>query len=124
MVKSAAKAPPEQVAQYEALIAGLAGVERKGAGFPYTAVNGNMFSMLTAEGTLALRLPAAERAALLSVPGARLQVSHGVVRPEYVEVPAGVFADTARMAPFMAASYAYAKALRPKPITKPRSGRA
>ncbi|HEV2533630.1 TfoX/Sxy family protein [Phenylobacterium sp.] len=120
MAKPAAKAPPEQVAQYEALIAGLSDVERKGAAFPYTAVNGNMFSMLTAEGMLALRLPPAEREALLEAPGARLQVSYGVVRPEYVEVPAGVFADTGRMARFVAASYAYAKSLKPKATTRPK----
>jgi hypothetical protein len=47
MVKLAPGAPPEKVRLYEALIATLPGVERKGAALPYTSLNGNMFSILS-----------------------------------------------------------------------------
>ena len=48
---------------YNRLIATQSDVQRKGASMPYTSVNGHMFSFLTADGHLALRLPAAEREA-------------------------------------------------------------
>jgi hypothetical protein len=50
--------PAEKVALYEKAVATLPGVERKGAANPYTAVNGNMFSLFSAvTQSLALRLP-------------------------------------------------------------------
>ena len=61
MAKPAAAAPPNIVALYETLVATIPEVKRKGAMLPYTAINGNMFSQLTKEGRLALRLPAAMR---------------------------------------------------------------
>src|SRR6185437_1209527 len=54
------------LALYERLVATIPEVERKGATMPYTSVNGNMFSLFTKEGTVALRLPADERAAFLA----------------------------------------------------------
>lgn len=47
------------------LIATNPNVDRKGATMPYTSVNGHMFSLLTKEATLALRLPEKEREAFL-----------------------------------------------------------
>ena len=56
-----AKADPKQyaasLASYEKLVATNTKVERKGATMPYTSLNGHMFSLLTREGWLALRLP-------------------------------------------------------------------
>jgi hypothetical protein len=57
MAKPAAKAPPEQVEHYERLLATLPGLERKGAQLPYTSVNGNMFTVLGADGVLAFAYP-------------------------------------------------------------------
>ena len=122
MAKAEAKAPPEKVALYEALIETLPEVERKGAGFPYTSVNGNMFSMLSPSGTLALRLAPADREAFLRDHDAKLHESHGTVMKEYVAAPDALFSDTKRMAPYLAASYAYARALNPKPTTRPKKG--
>ena len=58
MGKSIPKAPAESVALYEALLATNPEIERKGATMPYTSINGSLFSLLSADGTLALRLPA------------------------------------------------------------------
>ena len=44
------------LALYEALVATNPKVDRKGKTMPYTSLNGHMFSMLTKEGQLALRL--------------------------------------------------------------------
>ena len=49
--------PPErEVALYEALIATHPEVERKGRSSPYTSINGNMFTILSADGALGMRL--------------------------------------------------------------------
>jgi hypothetical protein len=72
MAKPAAKAPPEQVEHYERLLATLPGLERKGAQLPYTSVNGNMFTVLGADGVLGLRLSAADREAFLQAHAGKL----------------------------------------------------
>jgi hypothetical protein len=58
-------------------------VERKGATVPYTSLNGHMFSYLSKEGKLALRLPAEERTAFLKKYKAKLCEAYGRVQPEY-----------------------------------------
>jgi hypothetical protein len=52
---------PGRLAAYDRVIGTVAGVVRKGATIPYTSVNGNMFSYLFDEGSLALRLSPADR---------------------------------------------------------------
>jgi TfoX/Sxy family transcriptional regulator of competence genes len=118
MGKPAPGAPPEKVHFHEALIATLPGVERKGAKLPYTSLNGNMFSVLSAKGVMGLRLSKAAREAFLAEHCASLYADYGTVMPEYVAVPDDLLADTARMTPYVAASYAYAQTLKPKPTTK------
>jgi TfoX/Sxy family transcriptional regulator of competence genes len=120
MARPAPGAPPEKVRLYEALIASLPGVERKGAAFPYTSLNGNMFSILSKEGVMGLRLAKADREAFLSDHGASLYTSHGATMPEYVAVPGDLLADTARMQSYVAKSFAYAQTLKSKPTTKPK----
>ncbi|HEY3951166.1 hypothetical protein [Phenylobacterium sp.] len=120
MAKPAPGAPADKVRLYEALIAGLPGVERKGAKFPYTSLNGNMFSILSTTGVMGLRLAKADREAFLRDHAAKLYESHGAVMPEYVAVPDALLADTAAMTPYVAKSFAYAQTLRPKPTTRPK----
>ena len=55
----------ETLRLYEELVATRPELERKGKTMPFTSVNGHMFSFLTPDGTLALRLPQAERDAFL-----------------------------------------------------------
>ena len=57
MAKPSAAAPPDRLELYEKLIATNPSVKRKGATVPYTSLNGHMFSYLSKEGKLALRLP-------------------------------------------------------------------
>src|SRR5688500_7313756 len=98
------------LAAYERLVGTIAGVERKGKAMPYTSVNGNMFSFLTSEGALALRLPALVRHELLAKKRAALCEQHGKVLAEYVELSLG----KAGLEPLFAESFAYASALKPK----------
>jgi hypothetical protein len=121
MAKPAAAASEEKVGLYEALIASLPGIERKGAKFPYTSLSGNMFSILSTEGVMGLRLSKADRAAFLRDHGASLFASHGAVMAEDVAVPDALLTDTARMEPYVAASLPYARTLKPKPTAKPKT---
>lgn len=119
MKKPAPGAPPDKVALYGTLIATNPKVERKGATMPYTSVNGNMFSVLTKDGWLSLRLPAAEREAFVKKYKATIAVQYGAVTPEYVHVPDDLLAKTQELRKYFDISYAYASALKPKPTTKP-----
>ncbi|HLK69277.1 MAG TPA: hypothetical protein VKU19_37855 [Bryobacteraceae bacterium] len=119
MAKSAgASAPPDKVDLYERLVATNPKVERKGDTVPYTSLNGNMFSYLSKEGKLALRLPPKEREEFLQKYKAKLCEAYGKVQPEYVEVPDSLLASTADLQRFFDCSYDYVKTLKPKPTTK------
>src|SRR6266403_3525856 len=113
--KTAAGAPAGTVQLYEKLVATNPKVERKGAAFPYTSLNGHMFSILTKTGTLALRLPAAEREAFLKKYKTKLSVQFGTVMKEYVEVPDSLLKDTRELKKYFDLSYAYVGSLKPKP---------
>jgi hypothetical protein len=121
MAKSAAAAPAEKLHLYETLIASLPGIERKGARFPYTSLNGNMFTILSTDGVMGMRLSKPDREAFLRDHDASLYVSHGAVMAEYVAVPHALLSDTARMQAYLAASLAYARTLRPKHTGKTKS---
>ena len=54
---------------------------------PYTSRNGHMFSLLTKEGKLALRLPDEDREAFVIKYGTEPVVQYGAVMKEYVEIP-------------------------------------
>jgi len=118
MPKPTAGASADKLALYEKLVATNPKVERKGATVPYTSINGNMFSYLSKEGKLALRLPEAEREAFLKKYKARLCQAYGKIQPEYVEVPDAVLASTRELKPYFDASFKYTSALKAKPTTK------
>jgi hypothetical protein len=82
MAKPAAGAIPlEKLELYEKLVATNPNVERKGDTVPYTSLNGHMFSYLSKEGKLALRLPAGEREAFLKKYKAKLCEAYGTFNP-------------------------------------------
>lgn len=107
-----------KLALYQKLVAANPGVELKGATHPYTSHNGNMFSCLHPPGRLALRLPEAERQAFLKKYKAKLFESYGVVQKEYVTVPDQLLMKTRELQKYFAASYEYARTLKPKATKK------
>jgi len=115
-------APPEKLALYEKLVATNPKIERKGATVPYTSLNGHMFSYLSKEGKLALRLPDAARAEFLKKYKAKLCEAYGKVQPEYVEVPDSVLASTAELKKYFELSYEYVGTLKPKPTARKKKG--
>ena len=125
MARMSAKSDPAYEtarASYAALVATLPEAELKGATMPYTSLNGNMFSYLHPSGRLALRLAKGDRERFLDEHATTLFEAYGVVQKEYVTVPAGLLADTARLSPHFRSSYDYAATLRPKPTTKAKKG--
>jgi hypothetical protein len=115
-------AKSDKLALYEKLVATNSGIEIRGATVPYTSLNGHMFSYLSKEGKLELRLPEAERQTFLKKYKAKLCTAYGKVQPEYVEVPNRLLASTKELKKFFDASYAYVASLKPKPTAgkKPR----
>jgi hypothetical protein len=103
---------------YDKLVATNPKIERQGATVPYTSLNGHMFSYLSKEGKLELRLPAGEREAFLEKYKAKLCEAYGKVQPEYVEVPDSLLSSTQELKKYFDISYAYVGSLKPKATTK------
>jgi len=114
--KTAASNP--KVELYEKLVATIPGLERKGAANPYTAINGNMFTLLHQSETLAIRLPEDRRQEFLKKYKTKLFEAYGTVMKEYVTVPDPMLQDTKELKKYLEFSYQYAKTLRPKPTKK------
>ncbi len=103
---------------YDKLIATHPEIERKGAANPYTSLNGHMFTLLHNSRSLAIRLPADERAEFLKKHKTRLFEAYGVVMKEYVAVPDALLKNTKELQKYLELSYEYVKTLKPKPTKK------
>jgi hypothetical protein len=108
----------QNLERFEALVATNAAIERKGATMPSTSVNGHMFSLLTKEGSLVLRLSPDDRNAFLKKYKTPTVVLYGALMKEYVEVPDELLEKTASLKKFFDASFTYVSSLKPKPTTK------
>src|SRR5260370_20952458 len=111
MPRPLARAGADRVALYDALLATNPAIVRKGATMPYTSVNGNMFSLLTADGTLALRLSTSDREAFLKKYKTTLCEQYGAVMKEYVRVPATLLPYTQQLATYLELIYQNTRSL-------------
>ncbi len=111
----------ENLALYEKLVATDPSIERKGATMPYTSHNGNMFSLLDKNGSLALRLSEKDWEDFLKKYKAKLHEAYGTVLKEYVSVPDSLLKNTKELKKYFALSVAYVKTLKPKATTKTKS---
>ena len=107
-----------KVELYETLIATIPKLDRKGAANPYTAVNGNMFTLLHQSNRLAIRLPEDKREEFLKKYKTTLFEAYGAVMKEYVAVPDALLKNTKELKKYLEFSYEYAKTLKPKPSRK------
>ena len=115
-------APAEQLALYLALLASVEGVEDKSNfGSAYTAMNGNMYSMISKYGLVGIRLDKADREAFLEQYDTEMFRADPAWPPnrELVAVPDELLHDTAALTPWMQKSFDYARTLKPKPTKKP-----
>jgi hypothetical protein len=93
-------------------------VQCKGATVRYISLNGPMFSYMSQQGKLALRLPPDQRGVFLKKYNAKLCEAYGVVQPEYVEVPASLLSSTRELKKFFDASYSYVASPKAKPTAR------
>jgi TfoX/Sxy family transcriptional regulator of competence genes len=115
--RKTASANPK-VELYEKLIATISGLERKGDVNPYTAINGNMFTLLHQSERLAIRLPEDKRQEFLKKHKTKLFEAYGAVMKEYVAVPDALLNDTKELKKYLEFSHEYAKTLKQKPSRK------
>jgi hypothetical protein len=121
MAKAEPLADADTVARYKALIATIPEIEVKGAKNLYTSINGNMFTTLTPEGDVGIRLPKDQRDRFLADHDEQLLHTYGAVLKEYVTVPAHLLVRTDDLAPVLALSWQYAQGLPPKPTRRKKS---
>jgi len=117
--------PADRLLLYERLVAAVEGTDLKSNfGSAYTAVNGNMYSMISKHGVVGIRLPATEHADFLARYKTTIFRADPAWPPakEYVAVPDGLLGDTEALRPWLEASLRHASALKPKPTTRPRNG--
>ena len=118
-----AKTIGENIAQdkmqlYRQLLATHPEIELRGKNNPYTSHNGHMFTFISKDGVLAIRLPKEERNEFLEKYNTTLMESYGAVMKEYVRVPDDMLSDTNLLKKFLRLSFDYVKSLEPKPTKK------
>ena len=118
MVKKEITIPAEKIEQFDRLIASIPEIDRKGVTSPYTSLNGNMFTSLSKEGILGLRLSKEDREAFIKTFEAQLFVSYGAIMKEYVAVPDWLLEDTEQLKIYLEKSFTYVKTLKPKATKK------
>lgn len=104
----------EQIKLYDELIQLFPEIERKGKTLPYTSVNGNMFSFLSKEGEVSIRLAEKDRELFIKKYKSQLSVQHGVVMKEYVLVPEKLLKDKKEIKKYFKLSFEYVSSLKKK----------
>lgn len=112
--------PKETVDAYLRAIAATPGAEAKeNFGAPYTAVNGNMYSMLARRtGEVGIRLGKDDFAAYMAKYDKPFDSGPWTPPKEYVGVLDELLHDTGALSGWLAKSLAYASTLKPKPVKK------
>jgi hypothetical protein len=124
MGKSTPTAYAANLLLYDKVLAAVPGVERKGDTVPYTSHNGHMFSYLSKQGVMALRLPDKDRDVFLKKYATRLCTQYGIVQKEYVDVPNTLLRKTTELKRWLEVSFAYVGELKPKAAAKKKTLRA
>ena len=118
MAKPKIEIPSERLTLYDQLVGGNPQIERKGKTTPYTSINGHMFSFLSKEGVMGLRLSDDYRESFIKEFKARLMEQHGRVMKEYVEIPSALLQNTEQLAEYLQKSLNYVSKLKPKPTKR------
>lgn len=104
----------QKVELYNKLVASFPEAVLKGDTIPYTSLNGHMYSFLSKDNVVALRLPSNERAAFLDKYKTKLVGQYGVVQKEYMVVPNHLLEETDELKTYFSISYNYVSSLKPK----------
>ena len=109
----------EAVALYEKLLDTHPEIERQGANkLPFTSTNTWMYSMVSKDGRVGLRLPKEKRAEFDEKYKTGQYKNYGANIREYSEVPPDLLEKTEELAPWLVISHEYTKSLKPKPAKK------
>lgn len=115
MAKAKNLTDPVVLAAYDRMIAGVSGVERKGATMPYTSINGNMYSSISKANVIGIRLSRNDLTIFLEAQATTLfEGVPGHFMKEYGAVPSQMLADTEALQAWFRKSYDYAIGLKPK----------
>lgn len=119
MAKAKNMTDPAVLAAYDRMIAGVPGVERKGATMPYTSVNGNMYSSISKANVIGLRLSNTDLATFLETHSTTLYEGiPGHFMKEYAAVPPSILDDTETLQNWFRKSHSYVSGLKPKKTTR------
>jgi len=110
--------PTERLKLYNKLVEINPKIERKGKTTPYTSVNGHMFTFLSKDGIMGLRLSKIDREHFISKFNSHLMEQHGRIMKEYVSVPNTLLNDIDQLSEYFQKSFNYVSELKPKPTKK------
>ena len=110
--------PQDKMQLYRQLLTTQPQIELKGKNNPYTSHNGHMFTFISKDGVLAIRLPKDERIVFLKEYNTTLMESYGAIMKEYVKVPDTLFQNTETLVKYLKISYEYVKTLKLKSSKK------
>ena len=117
MTQKKVTAPPDKVALYRKLLASVEGIEAKSNfGSAYTAVNGNMYTMISKHGVVGIRLPQPERDDFIARYDSELFRGDPAWPPakEFVAVPDALLSNLQALEPYFEKSFNYVQTLKPK----------
>jgi hypothetical protein len=120
MAKPENPTDPTALAAFDAMIAAVPGVERKGAAMPYASIEGNMYAMISKANVIGIRLGKDELAAFMAAGGQPFEGTPGFINTEYGGVPAAMLGDTKTLRKWFKASHAFASGMKPKATSRPK----
>ena len=118
MAAKRVSAPPDKVLLYRKLLESVEGVDSKSNfGSAYTAIRGNMYTMISKHGVVGIRLPEPERSVFLEEHSTELFRGDPAWPParEFIAVPDELLANTKALKPYLEVSLRYVRSLKPKP---------
>jgi hypothetical protein len=110
--------PPDRLKLYDKLIESDPEIERKGKTVPYTSLNGHMFTFLSKEGIMGLRLSKEDRLEFIQEFNSKLIVQYGRIMKEFVEVPPDLLTNAKTLFKYLKKSINYILTLKPKSTKK------
>jgi hypothetical protein len=110
--------PPDRLKLYDKLIESDPEIERKGKTVPYTSLNGHMFTFLSKEGIMGLRLSKEDRLEFIQKFNSKLMVQYGRIMKEFVEVPPDLLTNAKTLFKYLKKSINYILTLKPKSTKK------
>ena len=104
----------KQLEFYDALIATVPGLKRKGNKAPTTTANGYMFSQLNKAGEIGIRLPKEIGKTFIEVHNTGPFKSYGAVMKDYVLIPTHLYTNIPLLTATLKQAHEYVLSLPPK----------